>query len=467
MSARPHVLSKPAVLLVDDDPAIRDSLGFYLGRRFTVVSASSRQEVQTLLANTGRMPRLALVDLGLPPDTHSPEEGFALIPELLAHDSEMRILVLTGQEEAEHVNHALALGAADFISKPSAPEHILARLEHQQLMLETQTQDQLQPGQGEMLLGESPAMDALRAQIRQFASAPFPVLITGESGCGKELVAREIHRMSEGSRGPYVAVNCAALPGDLIEAQLFGHARGAFTGAHEERVGFFAEASGGTLLLDEMGELPPGLQAKLLRVLENGEYYRVGETRPRHAKVRLLAATNRDLRALVDEGRFRADLYHRLSVLRIHCPPLRDRAGDATRLLRHFQQAYARTVPRFILSKEAQRLWETYNFPGNVRELKNLVIRLGTKYPNQTVSEEALRAEMDPGTGQLVAPTATDAQHHLRQIGFELDGYLHEVEREHILCALDLAGGNLSKAARYLGLNRTTLYSRMQRLGVR
>ena len=257
----------------------------------------------------------------------------------------------------------------------------------------------------------------------------------------------------------------------MLEAQLFGHAKGAFTGAEQQRVGFFEQAGSGTLFLDEVGEMPPALQTKFLRVLENGEFYRIGETTPRQSKARIIAATNRDLRDAVKTGNFRQDLYHRLSVLSIKVPPLRNRELDWKTLFEHFQDQYRDTVPNFSMSSSAETILGNYAFPGNVRELRNIVIRLGAKYPNQEIDAGAIRSELEPQiVSQLQSNTDGDDDEELKRRllddGFSLEQELISNERKIIRMALRLSDGNLSKAARLLDVNRTTLYSKVSRLGL-
>ena len=467
---------KPGLLLVDDDPLIRDSLSYMLRPDFDVHLAETRREAGEILQQLERQPVLALVDLGLPPYPHSPSEGFALVPEILAHNPRMRILALSGQDEPANLRHAFALGAADFIPKPCEPELLKSRLNHQLMLFEAEAEAEQAAG-ATVLHGSSAALDALREQVDQFADAPFPVLIEGESGTGKELIARRLHEASGRRERPFVAVNCSAFTETLLEAQLFGHSKGAFTGATQARPGFFEEAGEGTLLLDEIGEMPQELQSRLLRVIESGEYYRVGETRPRIANARLIAATNKQLLREVEAGRFRQDLYYRLSILPIHVPPLRERDADRLGLLEHFQAFYRGTVPPFSLDADARERWLAYPFPGNVRELRNIVIRLGTKYPGRAIDAATLEGELDPtalatpsSSSSDAAPdadadSASDAARARLEAGdFDLDRHLLEVERSYVRMARDLAAGNLSRAAKMLNVNRTTLYSKIERL---
>ncbi len=466
MSGAGSEAAAPVLLLVDDDPLITDSLGFVLSPAYRVHTAASRGGARDILRGLEAPPELALVDLGLPPDPHQPDEGFALIPELLAFNPRVKILVLSGQSDRGNIQHALTLGAVDFIPKPTDVELLKARLAHQMMILEAEAGASPPPEAPCGILGESPAVATLRAQIGQFADTPFPVLIEGESGSGKELVARCLHDSSRHAGEPALTINCAAIAADLLEAQLFGHAKGAYTGAASARAGFFEDAGRGTLFLDEIGEFPLALQPKLLRVLEDGEFYRVGETRPRHAQARVVAASNRDLREEVRAGRFREDLYHRLGVLTIQVPPLRERGEDVALLLEHFRGLYSAGAPPFTLTPEATRRLADYPFPGNIRELRNIVIRLAAKHPGERVGPGELEAELESGD---FAPREEDAHldegaaRQIRQRGFRLDDVLGEWERRYIDAALRLAEGNLTQAARLLGVNRTTLHSRIQR----
>jgi two-component system nitrogen regulation response regulator GlnG len=461
---------RPGLLLVDDDPLIRDSLSYTLRPDFDVHLAETRREANDILQQISPAPMLALVDLGLPPYPHKPDEGFALIPELLNHNARMRVLALSGQDAPENLRHAFSLGVADFIAKPCEPDLLKARLNHQLMLLEAEDTSDTPP-QEQILFGESPALDALREQIEQFAGAPFPVLIEGESGSGKELIAKRLHESSDRVDEPFVAVNCAAFTETLLEAQLFGHAKGAFTGATQARPGFFEEAGEGTLFLDEVGEMPMALQSRLLRVIETGEYYRIGETKPRTASARLVTATNKQLLQEVEAGNFRQDLYYRLAILPMYIAPLRERGDDRLRLMEYFQQYYSGTVPPFTLEEDARQRWLEYPFPGNVRELRNIVIRLGTKHPGKSITARQLEQELDPsafaapaGTGDGAIPSVESARNRLSAGGFDLDEYLQEIEWAFIEAAQDLSENNLSKAAKLLNVNRTTLYSKIERL---
>ena len=318
---------KPRLLLVDDDPLITESLAFVLGPDFELACASDRASAVATLRDMAGPPDLALIDLGLPPAAHLPTEGFKLIGDLLAHAPDVRIVVLTGQNEESNARRARALGAADLVPKPCEPDDLRALLQRVLRSRElAATPDSAEDGR--VLIGDSPPMRKLRSQIDLYASSGFPALIEGESGSGKERVAFSLHHLSPRAREPFLALNCAAISPTLVEPTLFGYAKGAFTGAVQSKAGYFEDAAEGTLFLDEIGELPVDLQAKLLRVLENGEYQRVGETQTRVSRARIVAATNRDLRQEIRQGRFRADLYHRLSVFSIAVPPLRELGED-------------------------------------------------------------------------------------------------------------------------------------------
>ncbi len=455
----------PTLMIVDDDALIREGLATAFRNDFKIYQADSRTAAIDLLRSLPAPPQLALIDLGLPPTPHRPDEGFYLIAELLAHSPKVNIFVLSGQDDQSNARHARALGAIDFIAKPCAPEKIKEYLVDALKVQKSEDDDKKLDGQLLGIIGQSPPIKALRSQIEMYAAIPYPVLIEGESGCGKELVAAAIQKHGINSKASFKVLNCAAIAPTLIEPTLFGYSKGAFTGATSSQAGFFEDASDGTLFLDEIGEMPLELQTKLLRVLENGEYQRVGETTARQSRARIIAATNRNLRDAVKTGTFRTDLYHRLNVFSIKVPPLRELGQDKLVLLNHFRAYYARQIkqPPFELQPDAMQLWEQYSFPGNTRELRNIVIRLATKHPGKSVSAMQLQDEFDPLEMSVPKPgTSPDSiRQQLQQGNFNLNQHLHEQEERYINAALELASGNISEAAKLLGLNRTTLHSRM------
>ena len=470
--------SLPPLLLVDDDPLLVETSTFLLQDSFQVFSAKTRTQANTLLQSINQTPVVALVDLGLPPTPHTPQEGFALIADLLAFNSMMRIIVLSGQSRDSNVQHAMTLGAADFIAKPCAPDDLKEKLIQQAKLYYSESNIKVKQEET-LIVGNCPEITNLNTQIKVYSKTPFPVLITGESGSGKELVAHELHNHSNNSKEPFLVINCAAFTAELLDSQLFGHTKGSFTGADKDKSGFFTDAGKGTLFLDEIGEMPLELQSKLLRVLENGEFYPIGKTTPHKTSARIIAATNRDLLQMVEEGRFRHDLYHRLSVLTLNSIPVCNRGHDKLLLLEHFQEVLAETVPPFTLSNEAEQTWLNYTFPGNVRELKNIVIRIGTKHPGQIVGVDTLLSELEQDQSicqtsnnktTLESPgikASTDDEIIAKLCsGQSMDDALHSLEAAYIQAALNECEGNLSKTAKLLQTNRTTLYGKMQRLGL-
>ena len=466
--------AKPVLMIIDDDPLITDTLHYVLSKHFEVCVADSRAQAKSLLRQLDAPPALALVDLGLPPMQHKPDEGFAMIGELLAHSANIKIHVLSGQSDDTNVKHALALGALDFIPKPCDVDKLRELLLNSLKVQSVEKTEVVEDKNGGMI-GESMPMQTLLMQIRQFADSPFPVLIEGESGSGKERVANNFHRFSKRAKNGYLSINCAAISPMLAESILFGHAKGAFTGANTANTGYFEDVGDGTLFLDEIGELPLEMQAKLLRVLENGEYARVGETQIRKSKARVVAATNRDLRAEVRNSKFRSDLYHRLSVFTVKVPPLRELADDRVTLMHHFNSFYAREIEQapFKLDAAAEKRWLTYHFPGNVRELRNIIIRLIAKYAGQTVNEVQLTAELDlsrqhevDGDDTVVSNNGDLSGYAIKHLQTEanvsLDAVLKSWEKAYVEAAMKITHGNLSQAAKLLGVNRTTLYSRIQ-----
>ena len=451
----------PTLLLVDDDSIIAESLQYVLSEDYDVTIAPDRKTCIAMLEKMPNPPQLALVDLGLPPDIHKPDEGFAVIRHIRQFFPSTRILVLSGQDSKRYIEDAKELGVLDFVPKPCDIAELKARLK-KQLDIGSEAVDETQEKMG--IMGKSAAIELLRMQIRQLSISPYPILIQGDSGSGKELTALNLHRFSARAEHSFLTLNCAAFNGELLESQLFGHAKGAFTGATETKSGFFEEAAEGTLFLDEIADMPIDLQAKLLRVLENGEYYRLGETRSRISTARVLAASNRDLMDAIGQGQFREDLYHRLSVLTIRVPSMRDRDVDKAVLLDFFQQQVGSQMGGFVLDDDAKKLWNDYDFPGNVRELRNIVIRLSAKYPGQTIKPSILLQEMSTSVSRASDVGESEIfRKNLQTEGFQLNDELKRIEKEYIDLALEQSADNMSKAANMLGVNRSTLYSRLDR----
>jgi two-component system nitrogen regulation response regulator GlnG len=448
------------LLLVDDDDLIRESLAYALAPDYDVTHAGNREAAVRALRE-GLVPDLALIDLGLPPVEHLPNEGFKLIGDLLAHGPRVRILVLTGQNEESNARRARALGAVELVPKPCEPgtlKKILSRA-----LQSGEIDHGIDGEETRALVGDSPALRRLRSQIDLYAASSFPALIEGESGSGKERVAFSLHHLSARAKHPFLALNCAAISPTLV-----GYAKGAFTGAQQAKSGYFEDAGEGTLFLDEIGELPADLQAKLLRVLENGEYQRVGETQTRHSRARVVTATNRDLREEVRAGRFRSDLYHRLSVFELQVPPLRDLGDDRLKLLDYYRTLFAAKTgsKSFSFDEAARARWSTYGFPGNVRELRNVVIRLMTKYAGYAVGAAELEAELAPSSDVPRWDPVARARAELTSgKPFSLDAVLKDVEQSYLDAALEIAQGNMSQAAKLLGISRTTLYGRLESAG--
>jgi two-component system response regulator HydG len=438
------------VLFVDDDKTFREVLKRELEAFGCQVRAFPSAE--GVAEQTEREPAdVALIDLRLPGS-----DGMELLTRLRAADENLPLVMLTGHGSVREAVEAMRRGAYDFLTKPvslETLEQVLLRAFAQRDLLEENRRLRRLAGTDDSaseLLGEEPPVRALRELIARVAPSTASVLILGESGTGKELVARAIHRQGPRAQRPFVIVHCGAIPENLIESELFGHERGAFTGAERRRVGLFEAAHGGTLFLDEVGELPLGLQPVLLRALQFGEIRAVGGNRVNRVDVRVLAATNRDLMAEVEAGRFREDLYYRLATLLVEVPPLRARRADVALLARVFLEREARVLGRALEFEPAalERL-AAHDWPGNVRELENVVTRLATLTPGPRIGREEVERFVVPlrRAGGAALPT--------------LD--VEELERLAVLAALEKHGGNKRAAAAELGLSPKTLYSKLAR----
>jgi two-component system NtrC family response regulator len=447
---------KPSLLIVDDDEEIRSQMKWALVSEYDVALADDRQAALTTFRE--RRPEVVLLDLGLPPHPNEPTEGLAILSELLALDSLAKIIIISGQSERENALQAVANGAYDFLCKPVETDELriilrravhVARLEREYRDL----QRQLAHDTFEGMLGTSAKMQEVFATIRKVSTTNAPVLILGESGTGKEMAAQAIHRRSARRDGPFVAINCGAIPENLLESELFGHEKGAFTGAHIQRPGRIESAEGGTLFLDEIGDLPPALQVKLLRFLQEQTIERVGGRTTLSVDARVIAATNADLSRLQADGRFREDLYYRLAVVVIKLPPLRERDGDIALLAQAMLQKFAAENQRGALkfTKEALRALEHHVWPGNVRELDNRVRRAVIMAEGNRVTPADL--ELECATNPQPTRSLKEAREAL--------------ERELIQQALRKHGGKIAPAAQELGISRPTLYELMDKLGLR
>jgi DNA-binding NtrC family response regulator len=448
---------RPVVLVVDDEPGVRASVKMVLDGVCIVLEASDGPAA--LEAVRSGDVDVCLLDVRLPG-----MEGIEVLERLKRLDAGLEVVLVTAVRTVRTAVEAMKLGAYDYLTKPFAVEDLRSvvnrALERRALHREVRyLRDELARHEGfDELVGRSPAMRRVYEIVRQIADTTATVLITGESGTGKELIARAIHRQGGRRDRPFVAVNCAALPAELLESELFGHERGAFTGAHARRLGKFEMAHTGTLLLDEVGSLRLDLQPKLLRVLQEREIERVGGSRAIGIDVRIIAATNADLRQAVAAGRFREDLFYRLHVVPIAVPPLRHRRDDVAPLARHFMAKYARQFAKTVtdLSPGALGALERYHWPGNVRELENIIARSVA-----LASEPIVQLDQIPLDVALAPAEATaEDQLNLREAR-------HDVERLLILRALDRAGGNQTVAARLLGMHRNTLLVKLAQLGLR
>jgi DNA-binding NtrC family response regulator len=451
------------LLFVEDEVAFRAVIAERLAEHgYRVDQVASGEEALARLTEFAY--DILVTDLRLPG-----LDGLRLVEAALERYPDLVAIVVTGYGTVKDAVDAIKRGATDFITKPFQFEellHVLAsaleqrRLRAENAYLRAQLEERYGFGS---LIGRSRAMRDLFHLLETVAATSSTILITGETGTGKELVARAIHYSSPRRAHRFVAINCAAIPETLLEAELFGYVRGAFTGAVATRPGRLEQAHRGTLFLDEIGTMSPALQSKLLRVLQEREFERVGDSRPIRIDVRIVAATNADLAQRVAEGTFREDLYYRLNVIPIHLPPLRERREDIPLLVRHFLERLGRemTPPRtqVTFSQEAMRCLMAFSWPGNVRQLENIVERALALTPGRSQIEVTdlppeIRAVSEPPPEQVTLPDE----------GLDLDAYLRQVERRLIHQALEKSGGNKHRAAQLLGLKRTTLVEKLKRL---
>jgi two-component system NtrC family response regulator len=446
---------KQKLLIVDDDEDLRTQMKWALTQDYEVLLAEDRPSAVVLMRK--EQPAVVTLDLGLPPLPAGVEEGFAVLNEILNEFGQTKVIIITGRGEKENALRAVEKGAYDFFYKPIQLDELkvvlrrafhLSELEQEQRAL----QQRLSGNTFEGMLGTCGKMQEVFSIIRKVATTDAPVLITGESGTGKELVARAMHRLSVRQASPFIVINCGAIPENLLESELFGHEKGAFTGAHVQRKGRFEMADEGTLFLDEIGELALTLQVKLLRFLQERVVERIGGREQIEVDTRVVAATNRDLKEAMKDGSFREDLYFRLGVIRISLPPLREREGDVILLAKAFLNRYADENRKNIKGFTDQAIDAVlqYAWPGNVRELENRLKRA-------VIMAEGARI------------TAVDLEMEAPRSRYEVMGLKEAreaLEKELLLKALSRNSGNLTKAAMELGVSRPTLYDLMEKFGI-
>jgi two-component system nitrogen regulation response regulator NtrX len=450
----------PLILLVDDEANLRRMLGAVLASEGYAV-AEAPSGTAAVAAVERRRPDAVFLDLQMP----GGPDGLATLERLVEEAPGVPVIMMSGRAGLQDAVRATKLGAFHFLEKPLAPEAVLLTLRSALELARARAEAQALRealGPSATLVGSSPQMAEVRALIARAGPTETRVLITGESGTGKELVAAAIHASSARAGAAFVRVNCAAIPRELIESEMFGHERGSFTGASERRTGRFELADNGTLFLDEVGDLGIEAQAKLLRALEGGEVERVGGERPVPVDVRVVSATNKDLARAAQHGRFREDLLYRLNVFPIAIPPLRERPGDIPELVHHFVALLTERIGRAPaqVAPEAMDALVRHAWPGNVRELANIVERLIILSPRPTITGADVAATLPPASahaGPLPGPAERDVV-----LVDELDRY----ERTLISRALSAAGGNVAEAARRLATDRANLYRRMKRLGI-
>ncbi len=475
----------PTLLVIDDEPDVllcfRAAFG---GSDVTLLTASSAEEGLSQLSQC--RPDAVMLDIRLP--DHSGLEAFRLIH---ARDPRVPVIFITGRGTAETAIEAMRLGAYDYLLKPLDLDHLrevvyrALRISRLMSVPAVVPEAGTEEDRSDVLIGRCPAMQEVYKSVGRVAPQDVTVLLRGESGTGKELVARAIYHYSRRSAGPFLAINCAAIPEQLLESELFGHEKGAFTGAERRRIGKFEQCHGGTLFLDEIGDMTPLTQVKVLRVLQDQQFQRVGSNEVIQADVRLIAATNRDLEAMVAAGTFRTDLYYRLNVYTIHLPPLRERREDIPELVSYFLKRFNRELGKEVrrTAPEAMALLEQYPWPGNVRQLQSVLKQALLQATGPVLVPEFLPAVLRkegattplPATGGTsVAPALTEGD-LTRLVRDRLaagttnlyDEYAAVTERLLFLEVLEHTGGNLTQAAKVLGINRGTLRTKLEALGIR
>ncbi len=446
---------KSMLLIVEDDEDIRTQMRWALATDYEVITAGDRAEA--VAAFDTSKPLVTLLDLGLPPRPNGPEDGLATLACLLTLDPLAKVIIVSGQGDKQNALRAVGSGAYDFLCKPVEMEELRFVLQRCFYVaeLEREYRDTLQAQRSEVfenMLGQSAAMESVFTFIRKVAPTTAPVLILGDSGTGKEMVARAIHRRSLQHDGPFVAINCNAIPENLLESELFGHEQGAFTGAHAQRKGHIESAAGGTLFLDEIGELPASVQVKLLRFLQEKRFQRVGGRQEIQSDARVIAATNVNLQESIARGTFREDLYFRLAVVVVKVPSLKERGDDVLVIAKEFLHRYGTEhgKTRLAFAPDAVQALNVHPWPGNVRELQNRLQRAVIMADGKRVTADDL--ELAESLNQVPAQTLREAREN--------------IEREIVQDTLRRHGGKITSAAVELGISRPTLYELMEKLGI-
>ncbi|MEL6196604.1 MAG: nitrogen regulation protein NR(I) [Pseudomonadota bacterium] len=472
------------MLVADDDRAIRTVLSQALARIGCRVRATGSTSALWRMVEEGEG-NIVVTDVHMPDG-----DALDLLPAIRRRRPDLPVIVMSAQNTVLTAIRAAEVGAYEYLPKPFDLKELLALVEKglgDRTKRGDAEPDETPVEQNLPLIGRSPAMQEVYRVLARLMNTDLSVMIMGESGTGKELVARALHNFGRRSRGPFVAINMAAIPRELIESELFGHEKGAFTGATERATGRFEQAQGGTLFLDEIGDMPPEAQTRLLRVLQEGEFTTVGGRAPRRTDVRIVAATHQDLRGLINEGRFREDLYYRINVVPIRLPPLRERLDDVPDLVRHFlARAEKEGLPRKTVSSDAMEVMKGYRWPGNVRELENMVRRVAVLCPDDIVAPEVIETELSrrgaPGgldgddAGEVGRTLGAAVELHLRRY-FQLHGeslppdglydrVLREVEMPLIALTMAATRGNQLRAADVLGINRNTLRKKIRELDI-
>jgi two-component system, NtrC family, response regulator len=446
---------KPIILIVDDDAEIRTQMKWALSQNYEIFLAEDRAGAIEMFKTN--CPVVTLLDLGLPPRPNETEEGMAVLTQLLALASTSKVIIISGQSDKKNALQAVGAGAYDFLCKPIEIEELKLLLRRCVYVanLEKENREMQQSLRAEMfeeMLGTSPQMQGVFAFIRKVSATNAPVLLLGDSGTGKEKAALAVHRRSLRKEGPFIAINCNAIPENLLESELFGHEKGSFTGAHLQRKGIIESATGGTLFLDEIGELPLGIQVKLLRFLQDQIFQRVGGRQEIRMDTRVVAATNTDLKQAISQGKFREDLYFRLAVVIINLPPLRERGEDIALLGQQFLQRFAveNGKKSLVFAPETLRVMNRHTWPGNVRELQNRIQRAVIMADGKRISVADM--ELSEAADPLPSASLKQARENL--------------ERDSVQQALKRNLGNITSAAAELGISRPTFYELMEKLGI-